>query len=484
MLSHIKLRQLIGLGYALPITLFFVIAGLIGVTSLKVSESFQKINRAENAIIQSDKMTISLLLMVRDFRGYLLFDRDNLVESVEKEWQEFKIVSEKAELLVETPEQKQRLKKMIERGNLWKNDFATDVIKLVKQGKKKEGLAIVLSGKGINWVTEFDQLNKEFTKQALQELTFLQNEANNVLNTLVFVGISTALLAVFLAIFSAYWIGANAARKIIEQTEKIAGSATEIAVTVMEQERSTNNQASAVNETTTTVDEIGVSSQQTAQQTEASVAEARQALALANGGNKAVEKTLEGMDILNEKVSLISEQIINLREQTNQIGTISSLVSELANQTNMLAINASVEAVRAGENGKGFAVVASEIRKLADMSKKSASQINLLVNNTQKAIHSTVIVTEEGTKTVAEGVKIAKSTSDAFQGVTDAINNVVINNQQVALNIKQQAMAIQQVVEAMNAINTAAKENSQGIMQVKQGVQRLNDAAHNLNEIV
>jgi|JI9StandDraft_2_1071091.scaffolds.fasta_scaffold00028_6 methyl-accepting chemotaxis protein len=484
MLSNVKMRQLIGLGYALPITLFFVIAGLIGSTSLKVSESFQKINRAENAIIEADKMTISLLLMVRDFRGYLLFDRENLIESVETQWKEFKKVSDKAELLVETPEQQERLKQMIQRGNWWKNEFATEVIKLGKQGKKKEGFAIVLSGKGINWVTEFDQLNKEFTKQALQELTTLQKEATNALNNLVFLGISTALFSVIVAIFSAYWIGSNAARKIIEQTEKIAGSATEIAVTVMQQERSTNNQASAVNETTTTVDEIGVSAQQTSQQTEAAVAEARQALALAKGGNKAVDKTLEGMDILKEKVRLIAEQIMNLSEQTNQIGTISSLVSELANQTNMLAINASVEAVRAGENGKGFAVVASEIRKLADMSKKSASQINLLVNNTQKAIHSTVIVTEEGTKTVAEGVRIAQSTSDAFQGVTDAINNVVINNQQIALNIKQQAMAIQQVVEAMNAINTAAKENSQGIIQVKEGVQRLNDAAHNLNEIV
>lgn len=484
MLSNVKLRQLIGIGYALPITLFFVIAGLIGVTSLKVSESFKQINRAEKAIIESDNMTISLLLMVRDFRGYLLFDRDNLIQSVETQWEEFKLSSKKTESLVEKPAQKEIVKKMIQLGNLWKNEFATEVIKLAKQGKKKEGLALVISGKGIQWVTEFDQLNKEFNQQALQELTSLQNEANNALNTLVFVGISTALFAVILAILSAYWIGSNAARKIIEQTEKIVGSATEIAVTVMQQERSTNNQASAVNETTTTVDEIGVSSQQTAQQTEAAVADARQALALANGGNKAVNKTLEGMDILNEQVRLIAEQIINLREQTNQIGTISSLVSELANQTNMLAINASVEAVRAGENGKGFAVVASEIRKLADMSKKSASQINLLVNNTQNAIHSTVIVTEEGTKTVAEGVKIAQSTSDAFQGVTDAINNVVINNQQVALNIKQQAMAIQQVVEAMNAINTAAKENSQGIMQVKEGVQRLNDAAHNLNEIV
>jgi hypothetical protein len=114
------------------------------------------------------------------------------------------------------------------------------------------------------------------------------------------------------------------------------------------------------------------------------------------------------MNALREKVDAIADQILRLSEQTNQIGGISGLVSDLANQTNMLALNAAVEAVLAGEHGKGLAVVSGEIRKLADQSRKSAEKINALVADIQTAINSTVMVTDEGTKTVEEGVKIAQ----------------------------------------------------------------------------
>ena len=173
-----------------------------------------------------------------------------------------------------------------------------------------------------------------------------------------------------------------------------------------------------------------------------------------------------------------------MSEQTNQIGNISALVSDLASQTNMLALNAAVEAVRAGEHGKGFAVVASEIRKLADESRKSAERINALVADIQTAFNSTVMATEEGTKTVKSGVEIARETADAFSGVSDSVNNVVVNNQQISLNVKQQAIAVRQVVDAMNSLNTAAKETASGLSQTKVGIQKLNEAALELKSLI
>ncbi|MBD3563254.1 chemotaxis protein, partial [Planktothrix sp. FACHB-1355] len=194
--------------------------------------------------------------------------------------------------------------------------------------------------------------------------------------------------------------------------------------------------------------------------------------------------SLDGMAKLKEKVSAIAEQILHLSQQTNQIGEISRFVSDIANQTNMLALNATVEAVRAGENGKGFGVVAAEIRKLADESKKSAVKINILVADIQSAIDSTAIVTNEGTKTVEEGVEVAKSTAEAFTGVMNAIDSVALNNQQISLNINQQAVAINQVADAMNTINSAAKETTGGISQVRLGIQKLDDSARNLKAVV
>jgi methyl-accepting chemotaxis protein len=264
----------------------------------------------------------------------------------------------------------------------------------------------------------------------------------------------------------------------------LASSSTQISATIEQQERIASQQAASVNETTTTMDELEASCRQAAEQAKAAVTAAQQALGLAQGGTQAVEETLEGMFTLEKKVGAIAEQIVYLSEQADQIGSISQLVSDLANKTNMLAFNSSVEAVRAGEHGKGFAVVANEIRKLADQSEKSAEKISDLVSEIQSAINSTVMVTEEGTKTVATGVETAQKTNQAFTGVADAVNKVVLNNQQISLNLKQQVDAMQQIVEAMETINKGAKETASGIGQTKLGTEQLNGAALVLKRIV
>lgn len=264
----------------------------------------------------------------------------------------------------------------------------------------------------------------------------------------------------------------------------ISTSSQQIFSTLEQQERVASQQAVSVNETTTTMDELEASCRQSAEQAEAALTSAQQALQLTSCGTQAVGKTLEGMFDLEKKVGAIAEQIVRLSEQTNQIGSISQFVSDLANQTNMLALNSSVEAVRAGEHGKGFAVVANEIRKLADQSQQSGQKINALVSEILSAINSTVMVTEEGTKTVAAGVQIAQKTDRAFTGVADAVNKVVLNNQQISLNLKQQVDGIQQVVRAMEVINKGAKETATGLSQTKIGTHQLNEAALDLKRMV
>jgi methyl-accepting chemotaxis protein len=264
----------------------------------------------------------------------------------------------------------------------------------------------------------------------------------------------------------------------------LASSSTQISATIDQQERITSQQAASVNETTTTMDELEASCRQASEQAKAAVTAAQQALGLAHGGTQAVEETLEGMFTLEKKVAAIAEQILYLSEQAEQIGTISQLVSDLANKTNMLALNSSVEAVRAGEHGKGFSIVANEISKLADQSEKSAEKITALVSRIKSAINSTVMVTDEGTKTVTAGVQIAQKTNQAFTGVTDAVNEVVLNNQQISLNLKQQVDAMQQIVEAMETINKGATETAIGISQTKIGTEQLNNAALVLKRIV
>ncbi|WP_293157821.1 MULTISPECIES: methyl-accepting chemotaxis protein [unclassified Microcoleus] len=328
------------------------------------------------------------------------------------------------------------------------------------------------------------------TSKELPELgwsVIIANDTKNVfapqqelLYTLIAgVGFTAAVVSA-IAIF----LASRTTRSVNHIVRAIASSSSQIAVTIEQQKRIASQQLSAVDRTATTMNELSESSKACASEAEAAAFGAAQALKLAAGGSQAVDNTLKEMATLTENVGEIQKQILRLSEQTDRIGNISSLVSDLANQTNMLALNAAVEAVRAGESGKGFAVVASEIRKLADRSKESASNINALVAEIQKAITSTATATDDGTKTVENGVKIARKTADAFAGVARAIERIAANSKQISVTSKNQAIAIQDVVESVNSLHLATQETASGISQVKLGIAQLNQAAQNLKSAV
>jgi methyl-accepting chemotaxis protein len=279
---------------------------------------------------------------------------------------------------------------------------------------------------------------------------------------------------VFLTIVGAspfgYLISQAIIGKLKNTVNDISESARRIAIASEEQERIASSQASSVNETTTTMDELKASSQKSAEQAEAALNGAKQVLLLVKGnGKKSEDEEWHNSynSSLSEKVAEIADQIKNLNNQVQQINTIAVLVSSLADQTNMLAINAAVEAVRAGEQGKGFGVVATEIRKLADRSRESAAQINHLVRDIQTATVATVSATEEGKTTALV--------------IVEAVNNIVLNSQKISLTAQQQATAIQQVVGAMNILNSSAQQTAIGIAETKNSTDQLKSAAENLN---
>ena len=484
MFTNLKLRNRMLLGYSVPILLFVGLTIPTFSSANKAAEAFKQTKMSLNTVEGGSQMGFGLAKMARDTRGYIALNKD---AGFLRDYQNnLKYFNERAEFIsknIEKPEQKQRLEKMIGLGKEY-DEFANKLINLVNQGKQKEAIEILRNREGYNIIKEFEETNAAFNNKEREILNAATAKAEANLNFLLMLVAVGSLLGISVALISAFAISSGITRKISQAVSAIASSSNQIASTVEQQERISTQQATSVNETTTTMDELGASSQQSADQAESAVMAARQALGLTEDGNEAVDRTLQGMTELKDRVTAIAQEILRLSEQTSQIGNISNLVSDLANQTNMLALNAAVEAVRAGDQGKGFAVVAAEIRKLADQSKKSAEKINLLVTDIQHAINATVMVTDQGTKTVQESMQITQKTAESFAGVANAVNNVVLSNQQISLNIKQQAIAIQQVVSAMNNLNQGAKETAVGITQTKVGTQKLNEAAQDLKAIV
>ncbi len=366
-------------------------------------------------------------------------------------------------------------------GDIETNGVDTQALRLALAGQKDVGLfkdyrgETVLSAfapieiNGVRWViiAQIDQTEAFASVYRLRRAV------------LIFGGVAAILIV------AVGWLMANSiSNPLNEIINTIASSSTQISATVVEQERTAAQQASSVEETSATMDELGRSSSQSSHQAEEASQAAQNALEMVESGSVTASQTSQGMVDLTAKVDAIAEQILQLSEQTSQIGAITNLVSDIANQTNMLALNAAVEAARAGEHGKGFAVVAAEIRKLADESKKSAAKINTLVEDIQKATNSTVMVTEEGAKTVDASIALTEKTAQAFEKISASIDSNSDSVQQIALNIQQQASAVQQVVTAMNSINTGAKETAAGLGDTKTGVETLHEASNRLKALV
>ncbi|HET89724.1 MAG TPA: hypothetical protein ENN99_03150 [Chloroflexi bacterium] len=180
----------------------------------------------------------------------------------------------------------------------------------------------------------------------------------------------------------------------------------------------------------------------------------------------------------------IAGTILALSERAQQISHIIATVNEIAAQSNMLALNASVEAARAAEHGKGFAVVAVEVRNLAKQSHQATAQVRAILSEIQKAINATVMTTEEGARGVDHGSQMASQAGASIKQLAVVIEGSARAATQMAAEGRQQATGVDQIAVAMQHIKQAADQNLSSCRQVEQAARNLGALAHNLTETV
>ena len=468
-----RLRYWILGGYLLPV-IFSALSAFVVASRVEVVKDLAiQLEQSRTIAEKIGEMGFNIQILPRAARGYLLEKSSQSADAYNTAIKDIGILFKELGEMITNEEQKKNLKSLEDL--VAKLDaFDRELISIVDQGKSaeaikmwKESNARDLSGEITDVLRNMRKKEGEIVDGELK----LQNQALD--NLLLAVWLSTGL-ALTAAIGIGLWIVSTIVNRLNKESSGIASAANQIATTVEEQERLTAQQAAAVNQTTASVDELGASSRQSAEQAASASAGANQVFILANGKSLTQQglgsNVAAGTVSLKDKIGQVQTQILRLSEHLSQIYNITNVVSDLASQTNMLALNASVEAARAGEHGKGFAVVATEIRKLADQSKQSADKINSLIMDIQNSANSTVVVTEDGAKAVDD--------------IVNSINDVAVNIQQISLTTKQQAIAIQQVVDAMNSLNVSARETATGITQTKLGTQQLNQTAMNLQELI
>jgi len=263
-------------------------------------------------------------------------------------------------------------------------------------------------------------------------------------------------------------------RQIGEGVNTLAGAASEILSGTTQMAAGAAETATAMAETATTVEEVKQTAMVATQQAKRVAEAAQQAVQVSQGGRRAAEESVEGMQKIREHIEKIAERIVQLTEQSQAAGEIIATVNDLSEQSNLLAVNASIEAAKAGEQGKGFGVVAQEMKSLADQSRQATAQVRGILGDIQKAMSAAVLAAEQGSKVVEAGVKQSQNAGEAIRQLTETIAQSAQAASQIAVSAQQQMAGMTQLALATENIKLASSQNLESTRQNE-------GAAHNLH---
>ncbi len=273
-------------------------------------------------------------------------------------------------------------------------------------------------------------------------------------------------------------------QQVAEAVDSTISVSTQIAASVEEMSAGAeelNNQTHAI---ATSIDEMTKTIVETTQNTTSAAKSARDAGVIADEGGRVVNKAVDGMETISTVVSQAAEKIIELGNNSDKIGEIIAVINEIAEQTNLLALNAAIEAARAGEHGRGFAVVADEVRKLSERTSSATKEIADMVQEIQSYTKQAVASINEGTEEVKEGKDLAQKAGEAILNIVEKTNIVVDEINQVATASEEQSSTSEQVSQNITMINNVSSETLIGIQQVATATYELNQMTENLQALL
>lgn len=342
----------------------------------------------------------------------------------------------------------------------------------------------VLAGSGKKVMDDIRAVMKEMQDEELSLMK--QRDARATASVAALRGVSVfGTIAVFvIVVFAAARLVRSINRPMRDGVTQLSSSSAEILAMTSQVAASSAETATAVAQTTTTVEEVKQTAHVSLQKARAVSESAQQMVRAAQAGNDAVAEAIAGMQLVREQVEALAGSIVRLSEQSQTVGEIIATVNDLADQSNLLAVNAAIEAAKAGEHGRGFAVVAQEIRSLADQSKQATAQIRSILGDIQKAISAAVMATEQGSKAVDRGVQQSGAAGEAIEMLAGSVTQASQSATQIAASSQQQLAGMDQVALAMASIQQSTTQNVAGTKQAEIAAQSLAELGRRLRVMV
>ncbi|HEX6929242.1 MAG TPA: methyl-accepting chemotaxis protein, partial [Gammaproteobacteria bacterium] len=476
-------KLLWGYGFVLAL---LVIVTLVAVFSLERVRATYDTLIDENArvIQQVNRLAQSVSNQVSHYRGALLYDdaRADYRQALQASRGEFDAALEAILAIVR---------------DTGETDVLGEIADLYVQFEAAEDRGLALIGEGRfqdarafgedevaplsdRMMTLVEQFNDRQAAIIAQERESLVRSANFLTFMMVAVSVAAIVAGLLIAVF----LGRGITRRLQESAGLLSSSAAEILATTTQLASGATETDTAVAETTTTVEEVKQTAQVASEKARQVLESAQKAAQVSQSGRKSVEDSIDGMHHIQSQMEAIAESIVRLSEQSQAIGEIIAVVNNLAEQSNLLAVNAAIEATRAGEQGKGFAVVAQEVKSLAEQSKQATGQVRAILGDIQKATSSAVLATEQGSKAVEAGVKQSTEAGEVIQVLGDGVTEAANAATQIAASSQQQMVGMDQVALAMDNIKQASAQNVAGAKQAEVAAQSLHELGRKLLSMV